>query len=222
MASHEHGGRRRLRIQAVALALFAAAVPSGAAGDSSALPRRRATPLFDGKSLAGWEGKLELWTVENGELVGRMPNPDRCEFLRHKKELSDFRLIVEVKLANDEGDSGIMFRSDVTADGDMPGYMADIGQNRWGCLVQRANQHFFNALGKSASNRGEWNTYEILAVGNRIQLALNGHSCCDVENPNGPRSGRIGLQLNNWAPLEIRFRKFQLEIDPKPVLKTVK
>ena len=56
----------------------------------------------------------------------------------------------------------------------------------------------------------------------RIQLALNGKSCCDIENPHGPRSGRIGLQLNTWAPIEVRFRKFQLETDPKPVLKTVK
>ncbi len=28
------------------------------------------TPLFDGKSLAGWEGDPLLWVVEDGVLIG--------------------------------------------------------------------------------------------------------------------------------------------------------
>ena len=27
-------------------------------------------PIFDGKSLAGWEGKPEFWRVEDGAIVG--------------------------------------------------------------------------------------------------------------------------------------------------------
>src|SRR5207247_5558777 len=119
------GTERRLTmkrlLRAVALTFLVASFPSGAAGDSS-LRRPRPGSLFDGKSLAGWEGKLDLWTIENGELVGRMRNLDRCEFLRHTKVLADFRLIVEVKLVNDQGDSGITLRSDVTRYGDRLGY----------------------------------------------------------------------------------------------------
>ena len=27
--------------------------------------------LFDGKTLDGWEGDKDLWSVENGEIVGK-------------------------------------------------------------------------------------------------------------------------------------------------------
>ena len=39
-------------------------------------------PLFDGKSLAGWEGNEEVWRVEDGVIVGgSMEGNPRNEFL---------------------------------------------------------------------------------------------------------------------------------------------
>src|SRR5437016_5480417 len=77
--SGDGGGWTMKRLsRAIALILLVASFPCGAGGDSG-LRRPRPTSLFDGKSLAGWEGKLDLWTVEDGELVGRMRNFDRCE-----------------------------------------------------------------------------------------------------------------------------------------------
>jgi hypothetical protein len=34
--------------------------------------------------------------------------------------------------------------------------------------------------------------------------------------------GRIGLQVHAGGPMEVRFRNFQLELNPKLELKTVK
>ena len=32
-------------------------------------------PLFDGKTLAGWDGNPELWSVEDGALTGKTRAP---------------------------------------------------------------------------------------------------------------------------------------------------
>ena len=45
-----------------------------------------ATPLFDGKTLTGWEGDPKVWRVENGEIVGgSMQGNPRNEFLTTKR-----------------------------------------------------------------------------------------------------------------------------------------
>ena len=35
-----------------------------------------AKDFFNGKDLTGWDGDPKLWTVENGEIVGKTPGPE--------------------------------------------------------------------------------------------------------------------------------------------------
>ena len=59
-------------------------------------------PLFDGRSLDGWQGKSELWTVQGGELVGST-GPDGIEhntFLISERSYGDFVLELDFKLEN--------------------------------------------------------------------------------------------------------------------------
>jgi hypothetical protein len=63
--------------------------------------------FFNGQDLAGWVGNDELWKVENGEIVGKSTGLAKNEFLISELSLSDFRLELDVKLVNDEGNSGI-------------------------------------------------------------------------------------------------------------------
>ncbi len=44
--------------------------------------------------------------------------------------------------------------------------------------------------------RGEWNQYEILAVGRRIWTAINGKLCVAYEDSDGELSGRIAFQIH--------------------------
>ena len=37
-------------------------------------------PLFDGKTLAGWDGNPELWSVEDGALTGKTKGPDHLAY----------------------------------------------------------------------------------------------------------------------------------------------
>lgn len=69
--------------------------------------------LFNGRDLAGWDGSPELWSVENGTIVGRTSeatNPPYNKFLVWKEgELADFELKLEFRI--DAGNSGIQVRS---------------------------------------------------------------------------------------------------------------
>jgi hypothetical protein len=177
--------------------------------------------FFDG-TIDAWKGNKELWRVENGEIVGTSKGLKRNEFLWRDMTLGDFRLIVEVKLVPNNGNSGIQFRSKPRKDGEAIGYQADIGETWWGRLYEESRRGLLTKESRDAYARpGEWNTYEILATGSRVQMALNGNLCVDLDDPKGAREGSIALQLHSGDAMEIRFRKLQLEVNPKPVLVTL-
>ena len=50
--------------------------------------------------------------------------------------LGDFRLTLNVKLVENEGNSGIQFRSEPLPDGEVKGYQADVGPGWWGKLYE--------------------------------------------------------------------------------------
>ena len=68
--------------------------------------------------------------------------------------------------------------------------------------------------GEDFVRAGDWNTYEILAVGERVRTAVNGHPCVDLTDPDGAREGVIALQMHSGAPFEVRFRALELQLDP--------
>ena len=41
-----------------------------------------AKDFFNGKDLTGWDGDPKLWSVENGEIVGKSPGIKKNEFLK--------------------------------------------------------------------------------------------------------------------------------------------
>jgi len=173
--------------------------------------------LFDGQTLAGWRGADELWSVEDGAIVGRAANGlERNEFLVSDALLRDFRLTLEVKLDDDATNSGVQFRSVPLEDGEVRGYQADVGRNWWGKLYEERGRGLLVDLGAAdAVRRGDWNTYEITAIGSRVRLRLNGVLCCDLDDPEGRREGRLALQLHSGGPTTVRFRNLQLELEPQ-------
>ncbi|MDW8309618.1 MAG: DUF1080 domain-containing protein, partial [Verrucomicrobiales bacterium] len=194
-----------------------AQVPLLAAPDNIAL-------FFNGKDLAFWDGDPALWTVESGEIVGRAPSGLKHNaFLKSHFLLEDFRLICKVKLLPDSANSGIQFRSEPFGDHEMKGCQADIGAGWWGKLYEENGRGLlWKKSGEPFVKPRDWNTYEILAVGSRIRTAINGNLCVDLEDPQVARRGIIGLQIHSGGPTEVRFKDFELELNPKFELRTVK
>ena len=63
---------------------------------------------------------------------------------------------------------------------------------------------------------GEWNRYEIRAVGSKIQTSINGQPCVELDDPKGAKRGIIALQLHSGGATEVRFRNVVLKVLPEP------
>src|SRR5262245_46143735 len=64
--------------------------------------------LFNGKNLDGWEAYHDLWSVEDGEIVGKNTKPIHYStYLLTKHKFRDFRLVLSAKLAKSEMHSGV-------------------------------------------------------------------------------------------------------------------
>ena len=171
--------------------------------------------LFNGRDLTGWEGDPKLWKVEDGEIVGKTSGLSRNEFLRSEMALGDFRLTVKVKLVNNEGNSGIQFRSEPLPGGEVKGYQADVGVGWWGKLYEEHGRGLlWPDSGEAHVRLGEWNTYEITCVGSKIRTSINGQPCVTLDDPLGARRGILAFQLHSGGKTEVRFKDLKVELDP--------
>ena len=76
--------------------------------------------------------------------------------------------------------------------------------------------------GESYVKPDDWNSYEIVAVGSKIRTYINGHLCVDIDDPKGKGAGFIALQLHAGGPMEVRFKDFVIELNPKTTVATAK
>jgi putative heme-binding domain-containing protein len=173
--------------------------------------------LFNGKDLSNWEGDMSLWSVENGEIVGRTTTGlKHNEFLKSKETFEDFRLVLKVKLTPNKENSGVQFRSERFGAYEMRGPQADIGAGWWGKLYEENGRALlWNKPGDPFVKTNDWNTYEILAVGSKVRTSLNGHVCVDLNDEKISKRGILGLQVHAGGPVEVRFKDIRLELNPK-------
>ena len=209
---------RRLLASMLVLACSAAPAPAAADAPRPDAPRTDGT-FFNGRDLTGWSGPaMDYWSVEDGAIVGRSGKPvPRNEFIFSAVEVQDFYLSVDVKLDPNEANAGIQFRSQRLPPNEAIGYQADAGKNVWGRLYHESGRKKLDwrARGEAAVKPGEWNRYEILAVGDRVWTAINGKLAVSVRDPKGERSGLIALQIHSGPPLTARYRINKLVHNPK-------
>jgi putative membrane-bound dehydrogenase-like protein len=176
-----------------------------------------ADTLFNGKDLSNWVGDTSLWNVEHGEIVGRTTTGlKHNEFLKSKASFEDFRLVVKIKLTPNKENSGLQFRSEPFGQFEMKGPQADAGAGWWGKLYEENGRALlWDKSGDSCVKADDWNTYEVVAVGGKVRTAINGILCVDLDDPKISRQGIFGLQAHAGGPMEVRFKDFQLELNPK-------
>jgi hypothetical protein len=182
-----------------------------------------AANLFNGKDLSGWIGDAALWSVENGEIVGRTTGLKKNQFLMSTMAAENFRLTLQIKLLKNEGNSGIQFRSEAYGnEGEMKGYQADVGQGWWGKLYEENGRALLSPKsGEEYVKNGDWNTYEIFAFEGQIHTAINGHECVNLDDVEGAKRGIFAIQLHAGGPTEVRVKDIKLEVDPQGGLMTV-
>jgi putative membrane-bound dehydrogenase-like protein len=170
--------------------------------------------FFNGKDLTGWDGDKDVWSVENGEIVGKTKTGlKKNTFLKSHLAVEDFRLSVKVKLTPNKENSGIQFRSEPLPDGEMRGPQADIGAGWWGKLYEESGRGLLaKEGGEQFVKADEWNDYVVEANGKRVKIWINGHLVCDYDDAMLAKRGVIGLQVHSGGPMEVRFKDMKLEV----------
>ena len=157
--------------------------------------------------------------VEGNEIVGQIKtNLPRHAFLRSDLAAADFRLSFDVKLVDNRGNSGVQFRSEPIADGQVKGYQTDIGPGWWGKLYEvNGRGGIVKEASESLVKPGEWNRVEVVARGSKIETSINGGRSARVDDPSGAARGIFALQLHQGGPTEVRFKDFRLEVFGSPL-----
>ena len=187
--------------------------------------------LFDGKTLDGWEGYEDQWSVVDGVIVAKNDTEVKVStYLLTKEKYTDFRLTFSSKLVKSEMHSGVAFwgkvKPDVSKDpekdrtkhtyaGHLVMFPSGYGMYD---LFGRNGLPVDGAAAKKVGKQHDWNEIEILAQGNRVRVAVNGTAVVDWRDPKPEtiHAAPIGLQLHsNKEKQEIHFKGLILETFPK-------
>jgi len=179
-------------------------------------------PIFDGRTLNGWDGDPKLWRVENGNIVGEttpetMPKQNSFLIWRGGSP-ADFELKAQYRLS--AVNSGVQYRSIELPDvrWAMKGYQADIdAEERFtGQIYEERGRGFLALRGqftyiaegkkpgvvgslgdaaqlKSLIKNGDWNEYHIIARGNVLTQILNGRVMSMLVDDDVPNRKMDGL-----------------------------
>lgn len=184
------------------------------------------TPLFDGKTIAGWKnpyswGKAE---VVNGEvhLTG-----DKKFFLVTEKTYGDFVFEGDVLLPEGKANSGFMFRAhaqpgrvfgyQAEVDGDdkrlWSGGLYDEGRRLWFISPIKGNaasEAEFRKRAGSTFKRNDWNTYRITCKGSKIKIEVNDVVTSEFEDSQDA-TGVIGIQHHGEKGATYKFRNLRIK-----------
>lgn len=189
--------------------------------------------LIKGDSFEGWEGNIEKYfSISDGTIIAKNTAenaPPVSNYLLTKKKYRNFRLVFEGKLVESEMHSGIaLWGKKFEKDAEKNSYQGHLVMfpANWGIydLFRRNSVYQDDGRAKKADKVGDWNKMEILAIGNRIRLAVNGKLVADWTDPMPElcEEGPIGLQLHsNKVPQEVHFRGLVLSEDPEDRMITV-
>jgi len=146
------------------------------------------TPIFDGKSLEGWQGAVDSYEVRDGAIVCK---PGKGGTLYTREEYGDFVVRLEFRLPPG-GNNGLAIR--YSGEGD-PAYtgmceiqVLDNEHPKYANLDPR--QYHGSAYGMVPAHRGylrptgQWNYQEVTVQGSRVRVELNGYVILDTDLAN--------------------------------------
>ncbi len=217
------------------LSLF---VSSWSGGSTAAEPEFET--IFDGKTLQGWSGDSKLWSVADGAITGVTTDEAPLEynkFLIWDGEVENFHLRAKVRLIGNSN-SGIQYRSvHLKEEGEfvVGGYQCDIHPkaSNNGMLYHERGRGIVATHGQKVvvdeeGNKwitGEtgpvqqiqledWNTFEIIAVGNKLIHKLNGKVCAEIIDHHVEgrlMKGVIAFQVHRGPAMRVQVKDVELK-----------
>jgi len=215
------------------LALISTGCSSAPEGDEAVFQS-----IFDG-TLDAWHGDPRFWSAEDGVLVGETTTENPLAATTYLTwtggEVADFELRLRFRIVG--GNSGVQFRSYRKGDYGVAGYQADMddGTNWIGCLYEQDGRGVVARRGqrveyspsgeKTVEQQGssdellalmrvhEWNDYMIRAVGEHVEIFLNGARTVELIDHDQKRarlSGVLALQLHQGPPMRVEYKDLML------------
>ncbi len=204
--------------------------------------------LFDGKTLTGWAGDPELWSVEDGAITGKTKGKDHLpynKFLIWQGKARDFEFRATFRLIGNNN-SGVQYRSAENPDAgpwSIKGYQADIHPNPAYCgmlydergrgIVATGGQKVIIdekggkwIVGKTDEIKPvkleEWNEITIIASGNHLTHKINGRTTVeiiDLQEAEREMEGLIAFQVHRGEAMVAQFKDIRLkELPPGKIL----
>ncbi len=179
------------------------------------LGRSEWKPLFDGKSLAGWEPKGGgHWSVEDGVIHGTNTSSEpKHGHLFSKAEYGDFA--VRLKFESKQGNSGLYFRAEESGSLGIGGFQAEIDPtNDVGGLYETEGRGWVvrpkpEDVKKWLKPKG-WNELSVVAIGDRVVVHVNGSKSAEIVDPKGRKRGKLALQLHGGQDVDVRFKDVEI------------
>lgn len=177
--------------------------------------------LFDGKTLAGWDGDPRLWSVEDGAITGRTTAEKTTKqntfLIWRGGELADFELRLKCRIRGNN--SGVQYRSTDEGSWVVRGYQCDLGNEgarHYGKLSEEKMRHWLceagqkvvidpdgkiNVIGKvgdaAATEKGmqDWVWYDVTvtARGRHLVHTMNGQVTADTVDNDAKHSALKGI-----------------------------
>ena len=215
----------KTRYLAASVAMILVAVHAGSRNPTAHRGESEWTDIFPTVSLQGWTrvgippnhplSPSSQWTVDAANHTLICSGDQGHEWLRYDRELGDFVLHVEWRLAKVEGaknyNSGVFVRN--SADGRI-WYQAQVGTTSAGYLfgdnpvdssLQRFDLHS-SLTGNHVNDAGQWNTYDIRCQGPVITLTVNGAKTSEFDQCHNLK-GYLGLEAEGSR---IEFRNLRV------------
>jgi len=216
---HAYRIRRARRWLGIALPAFLSIASAARAAE----PDDGFVPIFDGKTLDGWDGNPAFWRVEDGAITGQTtrdnPTTGNTFIIWRQRRPADFALRFEFRIVG--GNSGVQYRSyEIEKAGRWVcgGYQYDIdAPNQWngGVYAERdrgivsirgqkavlGDDHKPRVVGAVGDRQklgklfkpGDWNQASIVAKDFHFVQTLNGQVTCELTDEDKEMRRRDGI-----------------------------
>jgi hypothetical protein len=172
-------------------------------------------PLWDGKSLAGWQaiGK-GTWKIEDGALHGTNVKSEKdYGHLVSEKIYGDFT--VRLKFKSLKGNSGLYFRIEEKGFSGVTGFQAEIDATKdVGGLYETNGRSWVSqptpAQVATWFKPGEWNEMTVSAKGGHIVVVINGKKSAELPNDPGRKEGKFALQVHGGQDCDVWFKDIEI------------
>lgn len=161
------------------------------------------TTLFDGSTLDGWNPIGDAnWELADGAVQA----DSGSGFLVTPRSYGDFELTLEFWV-DEPANSGIFIRcADAQSVNDRNSYEVNIYDTRADQTYRTGGIVHIASPSSVINAGGQWNSYEITARGDRLQVTLNGTEVVDVRDTQFS-AGPIALQYGAGV---VKFRNVRI------------